>query len=469
MYFVSFLTSLPILLAVLGRGQQTCNDNTAADSLEGTSSAPSWLLDRLSQFGLQLHHFENTGRGLQTLHDRSPGDTVISVPKSEALTATWVLKRFPILDRAANKSIKEYDTKLSDEQILAAGLLLLRSKYAQRSDEEVTIQEKYVASLPEQQYSVLQMPNIFMDCLPLAYQNIIRAYQDRVQHLQLSLLRCFDDDDDMEKEVRSLLQSFSDFQWAFATVRSRCVGMDADDEDVDKRIRTGAVDADEVRVMLPGFDLLNHRFGAKSTHDYDPAKDAYTIRSEDEYSAGDQVFISYSDQRDNLKMLMTYGFCARDNPVGDVFFDTHDLLLACSDARPHYFTPETSQQIEDLLANLGKELLYEFDGINQQPKPDLESGIRMLEELEKQFLPEGSTDVSFYQEVLDGVLAIRRNEVTAGLKRTEKILQQSNGEDDGDDDYKMLAWKPLLKSFQVLLEAELGFIPSSGKSEEQRL
>jgi hypothetical protein len=367
-----------------------------------------------------------------------------------------MIERFPLLEQAVDTSFHKFETKLSDEQILAAGLLHLRGKYDGGSEEKV--QDKYIESLPPQQNSVLQMPDELMGCLPSAYQKLVRAYQDRVHDLHQSLLRCFDAEKESEREILSLLQSTSDFQWAFATVRSRCVGMDAEnDSDIDERIRTGAIDTNEVRIMLPGFDLLNHKAGAQSTHHYDADQDAYILRSQETLSAGDQVFISYSDERDNLKMLMTYGFCVKENPSGLIFFDSYDLLRACAEARPRYFTYPVLQQIEGLLRKLGKHRdLYEYDGIQETPKPCLSSGIRMMEELEKQFLPSDEVDASFYQDLLDSVLAARRREALECMEQNERILQASD--DNRNDNDPMLDWKPMMQSIQMLLRAEIQYI-----------
>lgn len=402
--------------------------------LLAVGSVPTWLESRLASFDLQVHDFSTTGRGLQSTIDRSPGDVVISVPADDAVAATTLLDRYPkVLGRAAQKSQEQqqHQTRLTDEQVMAAGLLLLRKDG-----------DRYASSLPEQ-YSVLDMPDAFLLCLPTAYQKIIVAYKEYCEQLRESMNQL------LEQAI-----SEEDFKWAFSTVRSRCVGMDGED---DERVRTGGTD--EVRVMLPGFDLLNHKFGAEAIPSYSEEEKLYVLKSNDSYSKGDQVFISYSDNRDNLKMLMTYGFCVRDNPEGVVFFDVHDLLEACALARPAHFNTAVLDQLRGLMKKIGKEKdLFVFDGREGQPRDCLVKGIGMMAEIQKQFLTE--PDSSFQGDVMTALVMNRREEVSKGLG----LMDQEN------DYFKTQeSWTPMIASIAVLLQEEakhLGSIEGAAQDTE---
>ena len=487
-------------------------------ALSGTSNnsnsnnPPKWLTDRLLKFDLVVHDFPITGRGLRTTRDRSTGDVLIKVPQSEAVTVASILQRYPVLEQAVEQRVavslmqeeagNDNNRKLllSDEQVLATGLLLLRHD-----------QDPYALSLPSFQYSVLQMPPSYETFLPWAYQKLIRAYrqhclslrEDMIQAVEtLRILLQKDDSDingqstnreDVQIILRLLVANDNDFLWAFATVRSRCVGMDAQDNESnennnnsnnyrshnadDRRIRTGGVG--EIRVMLPGFDLLNHKFGAQTTPGIvygDNSKDSnteitssschYNIQSNDVYKKDDQVFISYSDHRDNLKMLMTYGFCIPGNPQQVVTFDAQDLLQACAAARPQYFTRSVLGQLWSLMEKLGKQRdMYVWDGRIREPHETLRTALNMMVELEKQFLvpsedgvdnDQSITDDTFGADLLRALLMNRRKE----LLKCQSLL--NDHVNDGIDP----AWLSMKSSIQLLLEEEISYLAETNQADE---
>lgn len=57
----------------------------------------------------------------------------------------------------------------------------------------------------------------------------------------------------------------------------------------------------------------------------------------DAYQAGDQVFLSYGDECNNLMTWLTYGFCFCRNLQAMHFFDTNDLLNVCALLVPNIF------------------------------------------------------------------------------------------------------------------------------------
>ena len=187
-------------------------------------------------------------------------------------------------------------------------------------------------------------------------------------------------------------------------------------EEVDSRVVAGG----QKRVMLPAFDILNHKFGAEATILHSTVENSYILKSNDAFGEGDQVYISYGEARDNLKMLMTYGFCAPQNPDALVFFDAQDLLHACSLARPAFFPELVLQQLNGLLKKLGKERdLYEFNGSIHKPGRSLEDGLEMMAAIEKQFLDE--PDPSFASHVLNALVYTRIQEVEDRLRMVNQI------------------------------------------------
>ena len=382
--------------------------------LLSTSTSPSWLSSRLEKFDLIVHDFASTGRGIRTLRARYPGEVVISVPECDAVTVASLLDRFP--DVFARSTAEK---TLSAEQVMAMGLLLLRDEGNQ-----------YVLSLPERQHSVLVIPDLMLHCLPRAYQQIIRAYQDHVSALHQSL------NDVLDSKV-----SLHAFRWAFATVRSRCVGVGEED---DTRVVAGG----QKRVMLPAFDILNHRFGAEAVLAHSTAENCNILKSNEAFEEGDQVYISYGETRDNLKMLMIYGFCVPRNPDAQVFFDVQDLLHSCSSARPLHFPEPVLQQLNGLMGKLGKERdLYEFNGSILKPSKSLQVGLAMMAAIQKQFLDE--PDPFFASDVLKTLIYSRIQEVEDRLRMADQIQGIEVG------------WTTFIDSIRCLLQAELAYLESS--------
>lgn len=413
-------------------------------ALAGSSAiTSSWLESRLEKFGLRVFDFETTtGRGLQTTRHRHEGEIVISVPEEDAITLSSLLGMFPFLSEILDKSIQDNrqdsmpSQQFTDEQIMAMGLLLLKDK-----------KDTYVMSLPTKQYSVLEMSDDLLFLLPSAYQKLIKAYQNYVFDLYNSLRDAFNGTSSSSKVVH-LLSDKADFFWAFATIRSRCVGMDGTN---DLRVRNGGDSNNEIRVLLPGFDLLNHRFGVEVIQELEGGK--YVIKSQEAYSSGDQVFISYSDKRDNLKMLMTYGFCPlEDNPEAIAFFDVQDLLDACPRARPKYFPRKVLTQLRGLFVKLGQEKgLFRYDGRSKKARPCLVHAINMMAEIENQLVSQiqSEPDHNFREDLLQALLETRIEEIDNALDVIEGAKEKKSKEDE---------WISMFNSIRNLLTIEKTYL-----------
>ena len=424
----------------------TTTKNAESSSSNTCGEEMSFLQQRfLEPFGLIIRVFDDdTGRGLMTTKDRTEHEDIIRIPQKDTLTVDTLLQEFAILEKAVVVA-----TSLTDEQVLAMGLLLLLQQEEEEARDDIF--SLYVATLPKPVHSVLTMDETTLACLPLAYQKLILAYRQHVDDLYSGLCAAMDkanhpnDDKSSDKESNNKKKNGCvvekrDFCWAFATVRSRCVGVDGR---TDPRVRNGGA-PDEQRVLLPAFDLLNHRFGAQTTLTLDEDRQEYVLTSLDPYQSGDQVMISYSDRKDNLQMLMTYGFCPPHNPQAVVFFDLHDMLSACAAARPQYFTPIVQDQIRSLWDKFGKTRdLYRFDANLGRPRACLQQAILLLQELEKQFIQtKQPPDDAFPQHVLNSLLSQRQTQLQQGLH----ALNSSNDT------------TPMKQAVQFLLQEEVGWI-----------
>ena len=432
------------------------NSRFAAEGPEASThedaEVPQWLAQRLAQFDLQATQFSDTGRGLQTLRNRDKGEILLTVPAKDALTAAALVERFAsVFEPAQQSSQTLFQQNLKEEQILAMGLLLLQQE-----------NDLYVASLPKQQYSVLTMPQELFASFPSTYQRLILAYYQYVDSMYQQTLQILNQMDSVNP-LRDL--SHQDFFWAFASVRSRCLAVEEKDignkgSHMKSSNTTSTQPSYELnhkdgsfRVMLPGFDLFNHQFGVQVEPSFQDQE--YCFTSQSSYDAGDQVWISYSSSqgRDNLNMLLTYGFCPKNNPQGILFFDNTNLLQACAQARSSYFTPGVLQQLEGLMAKLGKtQELYVYDGKSKQPGSNLQKGLAMMAEIEQQFLPAGVKDDDFEVDVIGALLFTRQQELELGLKRAKSVADQ------GEDTH---SWGPLLESIQMLLTVEHGYLATA--------
>jgi hypothetical protein len=411
----------------------------SASSIDGT--APLWIKERLDAFNLQVAAFPETGRGLQTTKDRSPGDILIIVDQDSTLTASLILSRYSSIREAAEHSLRKFNQRFTDEQILSMGLLQLRQE-----------EDRYACSLPELQYSVLFMPEEMKHCFPRCYQQLVDATCSYVTGLYENACQVLN--------FSSQESSFSreDFCWAFATVRSRSVGLaGASNSLVDQElIALGG--GGECRALLPALCLLNHRVGATSLLEFSASQQEWTLRSMDTYQAGDQVFISYGDERDNLKTLLTYGFCVGGNPEALAFFDVDDLLHASASVRPNIFPPPILDLLRKQLKQAGNDCaLFAFDGTSRKPRPSLAGGLHMIKTVAEKLLSTASTasaidlenlTATLEQEILDCMIKERKIELSNCLEMINSL-----GGNLGD-----VGWEGFLSSVRVLIDEEHGFL-----------
>ncbi|GMH42796.1 hypothetical protein BSKO_10715 [Bryopsis sp. KO-2023] len=83
-----------------------------------------------------------------------------------------------------------------------------------------------------------------------------------------------------------------------------------------------------VYVLAPAVDLINHSCYVETDLSYDYFQDSYAVRAAEDYSRGEQVFISYGKQS-NDSLMQYYGFCIADNP--DDAFVIEDLRTGVSE------------------------------------------------------------------------------------------------------------------------------------------
>ena len=301
--------------------------------------APPWVVERLQPHGLELATFPGTGRGLRTTRPRVAGDLLFSVNDCDLLIAERLVENHPVL-RAAAKAAAAAGGPLTDEQLISLYLAM-----------EDTV--PYVAALPPQ-HSVLSLPAELCALLPRCYARVVAATREYALGLHRSACAALVAAGAPPVELDAFL-------WAFATVRSRSVEVDDDDGGgVPTHPLVAAGGQQRRRALFPVLDLFNHRSGARSK--LARRGEVWGLTSRDEYTEGEQAFISYGGELDNLHLLLTYGFALADNPHPLLLFGTAELLAGCAMARPELFSPEV---VELLAAQL--EQAATLDAARLQP------------------------------------------------------------------------------------------------------
>lgn len=377
--------------------------------------ATSWVGERfLKPFDMEIHEFSETGRGVRTTRDRRTGETLLEIPLQDTLTATSLCQQFPTL----------LEHPWTDEQILALGLCHM----LQQQDNNL-----YIQSLPRH-VSLLTMPEdlwetAFRPCLPRCYQEFMSATRTWGRDLCTSARKEFD-------------FSEQDILWACSMVRSRSVSVpELKPENVE----------DIPHALIPGLDLLNHQVGAKSTLSL--VGDSWQLLSETPHQTNDQVWLSYGDEKDNWKLLVTYGFCLADNPAHQfLFWDFSDLLDAASRARPSIFTPRIQQSLLQnpqlaVYTQPGEQrAILSYDVGTQTPRESLQGGLALLASVAAQLgRPD---DTTLPNDVFNHLLISRQEDLKTCLKTLDQVDVPQE-------------WQALFSSLRLVLEQEQTLLTSS--------
>ena len=368
---------------------------------------------------VQLHSFNagqsRAGRGIQTMVDRSPGQLLLRIPVNETITA-----RNSLSPQVADRP------DLTAEQKLAVALLTLKSKnHPYVSEVLPQHQHYYIWTFPQEAWEAKPFT-----LLPRCYRQSFQATRDHVHQFV----------EKMNKEEIYCNYSVDDWQWAFSMVRSRSVAVpELASEDTRKK--------ESVQLaLIPGLDLCNHQFGAGTelqlTND-----DYWTLCSSHPYAAGDQIFLSYGDDKDNLKLFLTYGFVVDDNPNTLAFWSWQDLLEVAISIRPGMFSERIRQsllnhpQLKQYVVPSESKATFSYDLKQRAPRESLQNGLTMLSSLATQLgFPD---DTALPQDALDGLIQTRISDLNA-------ILEDFRRPEGLSDE-----WEPFVQSMRTILQQEL--------------
>jgi hypothetical protein len=415
-----------------------------------TGGDNTWLSQRLQPFDLEVHEFPDTGRGLRTTRERVPGEIVMAI--DNAITCDTILERYSPIRRlvkaAAAKSERATSShqKMTQEQVLALGLLEMMGC----GEDDF---HAYAQTLPTEKISVMTLPKSLQQCLPRCYSDSIDASKSTVQSLYNQVLTC---NASLLKDTNSAWTppDFDDFLWAFGTVRSRSVS--ADELPPNPLVTTASETT--TMMLLPGLDLLNHQSGVDVSLEYLSDTKTWQLSTQQAYKKDQEVYLNYGE-RDNLKMLFTYGFCAMppENGPNDniALFDLTDLLQASSAARPTIFTPAIIPRIEPQLVtavggNVGEQRAM-FSLEDDGPRESLLQGMGMMQQVAQQ-LPGSSADDDITINILTKLKEQRQMELIQGLQKLQSPdLAVPKG------------WQGVKASIGILLQAEWDLLNDATK------
>jgi hypothetical protein len=316
----------------------------------------------------------------------------------------------------------------SQEHKLTMGLLNLKSKnHPYVSEVLPQYQHHSIWTLPQEAWETKPL-----SLLPRCYRQSFQATRDHVDQFVEDMMineKVYIDDD----------YSVDDWKWAFSMVRSRSVAVPelaVSDDDHDKL----------PLALIPGLDLCNHQFGAGTILQL--TKDNYwTLVSSRSYLEGDQIFLSYGDDKDNLKLLLTYGFVVQDNPNTVAFWNWQDILDVAGSTRPAIFSARIRQsllnhpQLQIYVTPTENKATFSFDLKQKAPRESLSNGLTMLSSLATQLgFPD---DTSLPQDALNGLIQARIVELRTCL------------EDFRRPDGLSEEWDPFWQSIQLILQQEL--------------
>jgi hypothetical protein len=406
----------------------------------------------LNPFSLELFNFELTGRGIRTNENRNEGDLLLEIPLEDTITTA----RVP-------SSLFDDHHGDDEEERLALGLLWFRD--VQKSP--------YVTQvLPKKHYAIWTLPDelwqqIASSCLPRCYMESFQATRDRVSEFAQRVLGNKGHEQSEKQEQLQRIYSEGDLLWAFSMVRSRSVAVpelqpaftiDSEDDLTSQQVPLA---------LIPGLDLFNHGFGSatklqliddktSSRNDINKRQHVWVLSSSEAFQAGDQVFLSYGDEKDNWKLLLTYGFSVPNNPNSLVFWSWQDLLDAANKCRPAIFSERVCSQLmkhpqlQAYTIPSESRATFSYDAKQGEPRESLSNGLAMLLNLSTQL--GHPSDNSLPMDVLDELKRCRLQELRDSQARLDAILRSMKEPNE---------WMPFMESLQVALKQEAFDLSSS--------
>jgi hypothetical protein len=414
-----------------------------------TSIEESPEMKYLQPYSLRLAEFENDSvRGIQTLVDRNKDDILMKIPLYDTITTD------PTNTPDEDERVAFLSTQFSvqgEEERLAIMLLYLR--YIARDSYVTTV-------LPKQHYGIWNLPQPIWDALrlPKCYKETFDATRIRVTEYCNRIMS-------QQQESQSTpIFTFDDCMWSFSMVRSRSIAVPEliqEKSDMDDGDATSTTITEMPLALIPGLDLFNHKFqsGTKMqlVHEDDGKnqESSWIVSSSDSYKADDQIYLSYGDDKDNWKLLLTYGFAVSQNPNSLIFWTWDDLLDAASSVKPTIFTDriiaslKRHPQLQMYTTVSENRPTFSYDSSLGKPRESLLNGLTMVSNLHIQLGGQQEEDGKLEKEVLEQLIKQRIFDLELSHEEITKYISELNESKQHHE------WIPLLKSITVALKQEL--------------
>ena len=434
----------------------------------------------LEPFDLELIADAEEPRYVRTITDRSVNNILLEVPVDDTITVESIRRRQRRRRRSYDDDDDDDDNNDDEEEALAIGLLQLRYE---ESDNE------YVCNvLPKKHHTVWTLtPNLWketIEILPRCYSETFQATRQKVNKFVIRLTtkqqqqqqqdEVIATGEDEIKRNEEGCYTVDDALWAFSNVRTRSLAVPELINNSSNRPNSNDSSSSNNKgvplAIIPGLDLFNHAFGSKTKLQLMPSLDSSNLKSSpssslsssmkkwvvstsNELKAGDEVFLSYGDDKDNWKLLLNYGFAVPNNPNNIVFWTWQDLLDAVAIIRPCVFTNSVCSQLlqhPQLTAYTDTDsesrATFSYDASSDTPRESLSNGLLMLHNLAAQLgKPEAETSL-LANEVLDELKRRRLRELQDCLSKLK--TRQTRREDLG------MEWNAFFNSIRVALECE---------------
>lgn len=123
--------------------------------------------------------------------------------------------------------------------------------------------------------------------------------------------------------------------WALSMVRSRTFGLE--------------VDGEGITIMAPYLDLANHAVNFNASFRLSDDKTHLELYAFEALKAGDEVLITYGEDKSNFELMRDYGFAVLRNPADEAFL--LEDLAALAAAPGFSTTPDTAAALRLLRAS----------------------------------------------------------------------------------------------------------------------
>ncbi|NXM06548.1 SETD4 protein, partial [Tyrannus savana] len=262
-----------------------------------------WLKDRGFEDSI-LRPAEFRGNTLISL--LMAGDLIISLPEKCLLTTSTVLSSY------LGGYIKNWKPPVSP--LMALCTFLIAEKHAGHKSPW----KPYLDVLPKAYTCPVGWEHHVLNLLPEPLRKKAQEQRTTIHELYLSSKGFFSSLQPLFAEDTGSIFTCSALEWAWCTVNTRTIYMKQPQRECFSL-------QPDVYALAPYLDLLNHSPNVQVKAAFNEQTRSYEIRATSQCKKYGEVFISYGPH-DNQRLLLEYGFVARDNPHSSVYVSSDTLL-----------------------------------------------------------------------------------------------------------------------------------------------